>query len=146
MPVTDEQVATLRAQLEGKLDEHKRLLAQLDPAAARKGYAALIAAAFSLAVDRRFAQGGDADEATVIDYVADVRSRTEGSAEIDPRVAERLILAVYTDEQIRDIDVRVRYETQILLLAALVADVQFDDAGLERFLSQARELADKWLA
>ena len=59
MTVTDEQVATLRAQVEGKLDEHKRLLAQLDPATARTGYAALIAAAFSLAVNSRFAHDGD---------------------------------------------------------------------------------------
>jgi hypothetical protein len=144
MAVTDEQTAALRAQLEGRLDEHKRLLAQLDPATARKGYAALIGAAFSLAVDSRFAHDGD--KATVIDYVADARSRTKGAAEIDPRVAERLILAVYTDEQIRDIDVRVRYETQVLLLAALVADAQLDDAGLESLLTQARQLADKWLA
>ncbi len=144
MAVTDEQVATLRAQLEGNLEEHRRLLAQLDPATARTGYAALIAAAFSLATDRRFA--ADGDMAQVVEYVASVRSTTESMAEIDPRVAERLLLAVYTDEQINDIDVRVRYETQILLLAALVADAQLDKTDLDTFLAQARSLADKWLA
>jgi hypothetical protein len=144
MAVTDEQIATLRAQLEGKLDEHKRLLAQLDPATARTGYAALIAAAFSLATDRRFA--ADGDRAQVIEYVASVRSTTESTAELDPRVAERLLLSVYTDEQINDIDVGVRYETQILLLAALVADAQFDKPDLDMFLARARRLADKWLA
>ena len=144
MAVTDEQVATLRAQLEGNLEEHKRLLAQLDPATARTGYAALIAAAFSLATDRRFA--ADSDRAQVIEYVASVRSTTESMAEIDPRVAERLLLAVYTDEPINDIDVRVRYETQILLLAALVADAQLDKTDFDTFLAQARSLADKWLA
>jgi hypothetical protein len=144
MAVTDEQVATLRAQLEGNLEEHKRLLAQLDPATARTGYAALIAAAFSLATDRRFA--ADGGRAQVTEYVASVRSTTESMAEIDPRVAERLLLAVYTDEQISDIDVRVRYETQILLLAALVADAQLGETDLDTFLAQARSLADKWLA
>lgn len=144
MAVTDEQIATLRAQLTGDLDEHKRLLSQLDRGAARTGYAALIAAAFTLAVDRRFAKRGDA--AAVMEYVADVRSRTDGTSEIDPRVAERLILAVYTDEQVRDIDVRERYETQILLLAALVIDAQMDSSVVDDFLGHARKLADKWLA
>lgn len=144
--VTDEQVATLRAQLAGDHAEHRLLLSQLDRGAARSGYSALIAAAFSLAVDRRFGRDDSDDPAAVMEYVADVRSRTEGAAEINPRVAERLILSVYTDEQVRDIAVAERYETQILLLAALTADAQMDDSALDRFLGLARQLADRWLA
>lgn len=54
MPVTDEQIATLRAQLRGNIVEHRRLLKQLDADEANVGYPALIAAAFITAVQQRF--------------------------------------------------------------------------------------------
>jgi hypothetical protein len=142
MAVTDDQVATLRAQLGGNLDEHEQRLAQLSKAEAATGYAALIAASFSLAAYQRFAKKGDA--ATVMRFVADVRSRTEDTATIDPRVAERLILATFTDEEIDDINLRVRYETQIVLLAAIISDSHLDEAQLDQFLTKARGIADEW--
>ena len=145
MAVTDEQVVTLRAQLAGNLQEHLRLLDQIDPRAARTGYSALVAAAFCEAVEQRFAP--DADAADVIAFVGNVRSRSDDAAEkIDPRTAERLILAVYTDEQVKDIPAEVRYKTQIILLGALIGDEQLDAAGLDAFLGQARKLADQWLS
>lgn len=144
MPVTDEQEATLHAQLAGKFDEHKRLLDGLDPDAARTGYSALVSAAFSIAADERFPEG--TPTADVIEYVGDVRSRTEGAAKIDPAIAERLILAVNTDEEIEDIDPRASFTTQLVLLAALIADADLSDDGLNNFMVQARRLADRWLA
>jgi hypothetical protein len=71
MPVTDEQVATLHAQLAGHLDEHKRLLGELDREAARRGYNALVTAAFSVTVVKRFPK--DTEPGTAIEFVADVR-------------------------------------------------------------------------
>src|SRR6266567_6034791 len=128
MAVTDEQLATLRAQLVGNLEEHLRLLDQLDPVAARTGYSALISAAFCEAVEQRFAP--DASTADVIEFVGNVRSRSDDAADkIDPHIAERLILAVYTDEQIKDLPLEVRYRTQIILLGALIGDEQLDDVG-----------------
>jgi hypothetical protein len=144
MPVTDEQEAALHAQLAGKLDEHKQLLDGLDPAAARTGYSALVSAAFCLAAEDRFPQGTPA--ADVIEYVADVRSRTESTAAIDPVIAERALLAVITDEEIGDIDARTSFQTQLVLLAALIADAHLDADGLDEFMLGARDLADRWLA
>ena len=144
MPVTDEQEATLHAQLAGRVDEHKRLLDALDPVAARTGYSALVSAAFTVAVDDRFPEGTTA--ADVIEFVADVRSRTEGTRGIDPRVAERVIQAIVFDESIDDIDARVSFQTQLVLLAALIADAHLDDAGLDKFMKEARKLGDRWLA
>ena len=145
MAVTDEQVAALRAQLAGSLQEHKRLLAQLDRAAARTGYSALLSAAFCEAVERRFAKGATA--ADVMEFVGNVRSRFDELADkIDPRTAERLILAVYTDEHVPDdLSLEIRYRIQLLLLAALIADEQLDGAGLDAFLVDARKLADQWI-
>lgn len=144
MPVTDDQAATLRAYLSGNFDEHDRLHRQLDPVAARSGYNALISAAFCEAVERRFANDGT--PADVVEFVGNVRARSEQlSQEIDPRTAERLILAVYTDEEIDDIDGNTRLGTQFLLLAALVVEENLDDKGVDKVVASARTLADEWI-
>ena len=144
MPVTDEQEATLHAQLAGKFDEYERLLGSMDPVAARAGYRALVSAAFFLAAEERFPEGSPA--ADIIDYVADVRARSDRTAEIDPVIAERVLLAVSTDEEIDDIDARVSFQIQGFLLAALIADASLDAQELDHFMLRARRLADRWLA
>jgi hypothetical protein len=143
MPVTADQVATLRAYLAGDFDSHKRLFGQLDRTAAQTGYTALLAAAFFEAVDRRFAQNGTT--ADVVELVADIRARhLKDADEIDPRAAERLILAMFTDEEVDDFDTETKVSTQIILLYALITDARLDDAGLDGFLAEARKLADEW--
>jgi hypothetical protein len=144
MLLTDEQVAPLRAQLAGKLEEHRRLLARLDPAEMQTPYRMLVSAAFFVAAERRFPKGST--RADVINFVADARSRTQRLSEVDPQVAERLILAVVGDERIGDIDPKTGFETQMLLLAAFTADAKYDTADLEDFLADARKLANQWLA
>ena len=144
MPVTDDQEATLHAQLAGRFEEHKRLLDGLDPVAARTGYNALVTAAFALAADRRFPDG--TTEADVITWVGDIRSRTEGAAAaINPRLAERLILAFLAVEEPADIDPRTKFQTRLLLLAGLIAEADPDPDSLSIFMARARRLADKWL-
>ncbi|MDQ2875857.1 MAG: hypothetical protein M3Y33_14130 [Actinomycetota bacterium] len=142
--ITDLQAATLRAQLAGHMDEHLRLLDQLD-GPARAGYRTLVSAAFFEAARQRFPEG--TSPADVIEYVGDIRSRLEGAADsIDPRIAERLILAVFTDEQIDDIDAVTNFRTQLLLLGALIAGENPGEARLDQFLARARKLADQWLS
>lgn len=51
---SDLQVATLRAQLAGDFEEHKRLLAEFDEKSDARPYVTLTNAAFFEAVDRRF--------------------------------------------------------------------------------------------
>lgn len=76
-------------------------------------------------------------------FVSDVRSRTNGAAEeIDPLVAERLIRTVYSDESIEDVDAGVVVPTAMLLLAALIADEQFNDGELDDFMAEAVKSAD----
>ncbi len=57
-----------------------------------------------------------------------------------------MIRAVYTEEEIRDIDPSTRLGTQFLLLTALIADEHLDPAGLDEFLAGARDLADQWIS
>lgn len=145
MTVTPDQVATLRALLVGDIEGHKRAFGQLDREAAKTGYTALLAAAFAEAVERRFANGGTKPD--VVAFVGNVRVRTEDLADsIEPHIAERLILAVFTDEEIDDIDAATKYRLYPTLLAGLIVDEQFSGPELDAFLSEARELADEWLA
>jgi hypothetical protein len=145
MAVTDQQVATLRAQLAGHADEHKQLLRQLDWSTEGPAYTALIDAGFFEAVDRRFSAG--TTDADVIEYVGDVRSRFDEAAEaIDPQTGERLILKALGRGSAADLDPKTAFWARHFLLAALIADEQLDDAGLDEFLGEARKIADQWLA
>lgn len=142
MAVTADQVATLRAYLKGDFGEYERLVDQLDSEAAQQGYSALLAAAFFKAIDRRFAKDGT--EADVVEFVATVRARSDRlSDSIDPRTAERLIRAVYTDENIDDLDGEAAISTQFILLGALVVEEQLDEVEIDRLLAEARALADR---
>jgi hypothetical protein len=48
-----------------------------------------------------------------------------------------------TDEEIDDIDARTSFQTQLVLLAALIADARLDDSALGSFMDQARDLANQ---
>jgi hypothetical protein len=145
MPVTDEQVAPLRAQLARQPAESQRLFNFLDQNAKRTGYRTLVSAAFVLAAKRRFAR--DVSPGQVIEFVGDVRSRSpEVAGQVDPKTAERVIMAVFTGESLQDIDPRTSWETQVVLMAAIIGDERLDDEGLDAFLAGARKLADQWLA
>jgi hypothetical protein len=139
MPVTDDQVAALRAYLEGDVERHDALHERVDPA----GYAELLVAAFFGAADRRFGTNGT--KADVVAFVAELRSRTGRLADaIDPRTAERLIMAVIADEEIADIDDRTKGGLYGLLLAALIGDARLSDSELDEFMAGARGIADHW--
>jgi hypothetical protein len=145
MPVTDRQVATLRAQLAGHTAEHKRLLDQLDWKTDGPGYTALLDAAFFEAADRRFSAQTTNEE--IIAYVADVRSRTEETADaVSPDYAERLIAKVLgRGGSIDDLDDKIATRTKHFLLVTLTIDQEYNDAGLDEFLTAVRKIADRWL-
>jgi len=145
MPVNGRQLAALRAQLAGRPDEHKELLGLLDWSVDAMGYTALVDAAFSEAVNRRF--NGQTSAEDIIAYVADVRARTDRAGEVvDPDAAEWLIGAVLGKSDVEDLDPRTAITAKQYLLVALVADAGYDDAALDQFLLDASRLADQWLA
>jgi hypothetical protein len=141
MAVTDGQVAALRALLTGNVSENRRLLGLFDRRTDRIGYSALVNAAFYEAVGRRF--GKSSPPTDVIEYVADVRSRSDDLADkMDPSVGERLIREVLTGDTTDDIDSRTSARAELFLLAALVADEGFGGAELDHFLARVRKMAD----
>jgi len=145
MPVTDDQVAALRALLADDQDRHRQLFGQLDRAEARTGYPALVTAAFGEAVERRFGQ--HCQPADVVAFVAGVRSRSDRLAgQLDPDAAERVINAVLGHGSIRDLDREAVTRAKLVLLAALVADARLDAAALDEFLAAARKLAGQLMS
>ena|SRR5579862_2622049 len=142
MPVTDDQVAALRALLSDDMDRHRQIYAGLDRAETKKGYPALVTAAFIVAVERRF--GTTSELADIVAFVADVRSRSDRLASrLDPDISERVIQAVLGDGTVRGLDKESVTGAKLLLLGGLIADARLDDAGLDEFLATARKLADQ---
>jgi hypothetical protein len=145
MPVTDLEVATLRAQLAGRMDERKRLFQQLDWASEGLAYVRLVDAGFFEAVDRRFGKRVTVND--VIAYVADVRSRFDAAAEaVDPRAGEQLILEMLGHGSTDDLDDKVAFRTKSFLLTAMIADEHLDDGALDEFMTQVRKIADRLLS
>lgn len=145
MPVTDDQVAALRALLSDDMDRHRQLFGALDRAAAKEGYTALVTAAFIEAVERRFGAGYQATD--IVTFVADVRARSDRLArELDPDVAERVIRVVLEDAPVEDLPRNAVTGAQLLVLVGLIADARLDDAGLDDFLAAARKLADQLMS
>lgn len=145
MPVTDDQAAALRALLSDDMDRYQQIYGSLDHAEAKKGYPALVTAAFGIAVERRF--GTSYQPANVVTFVADVRARSDRLASrIDPDVAERAIEAVLGHGTIRGLDREAVTSAKLLLLGGLIADARLDDTGLDEFLAAARKLADQLMS
>jgi DNA primase len=68
-----------------------------------------------------------------------VRGRSERlAAALDPRIAERVIVAAVGGDYVHDLDPAERIKMKMLLLAGLIADMYLDDAGLDEFVGQAR--------
>lgn len=145
MPVTDDQVATLRALLSDDMDRYRQLFSGLDRAEAKKGYSALVTAGFVEAVERRF--GTSYQAANIVEFVAEVRARSDQvAAELDPDVAERVIRVVLEDAPVDDLSRNAITGAQLLLLIGLVADAQLDSQELEQFLAGARKFADQLMS
>lgn len=145
MPVTNQQAAALHAQLAGHLADYERLLDGLDSKADSRGYSALLTAAFHNAVDLRFTRDSTLDEVT--EFVADVRARSERLRDaIDPHVAEQVMVAAVAGDHVRDLDPAESNMMKMVLLAALVADMHLDQAGLDEFIAKARAFADELLS
>ena len=145
MPVTDDQVAALRALLSDDMDRHQQIYAGLDRIEAKKGYPALVTAAFIVAVERRF--GTNSQSADIVTFVADVRARSDRLASrLDPDVSENVIQAVLGHGTVRGLDKEAVTSAKLLLLGGLIADAHLDDAGLDEFLASARKLADQLMS
>lgn len=147
MAITDKHVAVLRAQLTGRRGEHLRLAKQLSPEESNQEYAALVAAGFIRAVERRFIRNEEtADVSEVVDFVADLRAiDDEMSDVINPQLAESMILHLLNKGSVADADADTKFGHQIVILATLVGEEQFSTTELDTFLTDARSLGNDLL-
>jgi hypothetical protein len=140
--VTDEQVAMLRAHLNGDKAEHDRLAAEPDPPDFQPGFNALVATAFVEAVNRRF--GRDRLLADIVRFVAHMRAEFLRDPDLlDPIAAEKLIQAALGDQQAAaELDDDAKARGQVFLLPALVDEAKLDRDGVDGLLTTARNQTD----
>lgn len=144
MPVTDDVVAIVRAYLEVDGERARQLLDALDESQ-NFAYQAMIAGTFMAAVTRKFNKQSSRDE--IIDYVAQVRSRSEEMADaLEPSATERMIESIYSDVDIDDIHPRTVMSIEIFIAVAIVTDKGISGPELEDFLTTARQYGEKILS
>jgi hypothetical protein len=150
MPVSDRQMAVLKAlvTLQGK--EHERLIdemVEIEGPEVNERHSMLMGAALVEAAEKRFLRNGRiAPKSEVVSYVAEVRCRTEAAAEeLNPTIAERVLLAALGKDDLDDLDNETVIEMEVVLLAVLVVEEEYSDEELDAFLKLVRRTADEWL-
>ncbi|MCW2865206.1 MAG: hypothetical protein JWP48_6914 [Actinoallomurus sp.] len=142
MIIPDEQIASLRAFLAGDSEEGMRPTGRFVESGGVEGYGELVYAAFAVVVSRRFSPSWTI--ADVVRGVAAVRARLlDVDVDVDPRAAEVMIRRVLGDAVTDDFEDESKARAQVFVLLVLVDDEDFDDAGLDAFLSEVRNLADQ---
>jgi hypothetical protein len=144
MPVTDAQVAALRAFLVHDPDATARLTTKLGDDGI-DGYLYLAEAALSVVAGWRFSPRFTITD--LVRYVASVRIwRTADGAgyDLDPAAAENVLLYFLGSTDVGLPDSGVRLRTVVALLDALAASELSSESDVDALLTEARELADQW--
>ncbi|MGP4028376.1 hypothetical protein [Actinomadura sp. 3N407] len=112
------------------------------------GYMSLLHGAFTVAVRRRFSPTYTVGE--IVRFVADLRIKVEEEAYlINTLVAEDMIRRAVDARPLKDggpEDVESVLHSQVFILLHLVAEADFDRAGLEQFIEDATAYTRVWLA
>jgi hypothetical protein len=141
MAVSDQHVAILRAMVTANGDEALRLVEASERSGDTLGLSALLGAAFTQAVERRFGERRQVSD--VIRYVATVRGRAPDQ-DFDPLDAENMIRAGLGDSAaVEGMTDEAKADVQGALLVELMADEQLDDAGLDEFVERARHKGEQ---
>jgi hypothetical protein len=144
MPITDTQVAALRAFLVRDTEETVPLAYQLGDEA-MQGYVLLSDAALSVAAGRRFSP--TFTSADLVRYVASVRSSRLADGDqydFDPIVGETVLRHSLGQTVTQTLELEPRLRAVITLLDALAETELSSEADLDDLLAEARQLADRW--
>lgn len=146
--VNEEHAAALRSHLVDGPDAWEPLQAKTTTDEDAAGYMSMLYAAFAVAVRRKFSTNPTVGQ--VVRFVADLRAAAADDANlIDPLVAEDMIRRVIGAPSPRDggpDDPETVLSAQNTMLLVLVAEAEFDMAGLGDFVIDAAEFAKKWVA
>jgi hypothetical protein len=144
--VTDEQIVWLHAYLSGEYELAERLTSQAADSSAADGIAELTYAAFVIAARRKFSPGWT--DADMIRFVAHVRAPRGLPDILDPRAAEHQLRSALGGGETRTAyhpDAEARAAAQVILLHALIQDLNLDEPARVDLLNQARNLANRLL-
>jgi hypothetical protein len=144
MPVTEQQLAAVRALILGDSSDFIRVGGQLTDAD-MYGYELLLQASLSVAARRRFSSGySDGD---LIRYVARIRAGTGNRAEdmdLDPLATETTLRHALAQPVPYIHDPVTRLRSSMALLTVLVSDLGLEESGVDHLLGAARPLAERW--
>lgn len=129
-------VAALRALLSCDVDEHLRLVGEIDREGSVDAYGVFYEATFAEAVHRRF--GAEATRGDVIRFVAQIRANRSRHDDFDILAAERLLLAVLGDQRA----MQRLTEEDTALIAPLLLELA-KTLPADELLANAQELADQ---
>jgi hypothetical protein len=144
VPVTDEQVVTLRAFL--IFDPvYERLTRELAGTGRWQGFSELVVSGFVTAVRRRFSPAWTS--AQIVRFTAQVRNglRPHG-VDLDPLATEILLRQALGDRITTNHDDTTHAQVMLYVLGELIVSEHLDPVGLDAFLAEARALADARLA
>jgi hypothetical protein len=144
MPVTDMQIAVLRAFLTHEGDRLTTLAYQLGEAG-MLGYVRLAEAALSVTARRRFAPR--LTNADLVKFVAAVRTArlSDGDEfDFDPVVGEYVLRYSLGQPVKQALDLESRLVAVVALLDALAEEELTSEADINSLLAEARLLADRW--
>ncbi|TDB90159.1 hypothetical protein E1264_05815 [Actinomadura sp. KC216] len=146
--IREENILALRSFLQEGPQAWEELLSGMQTDEAAAGYMSLVYGAFCVAVRRRFSPKYTVGE--IVRFVAELRMATEEDAEpINALAAEDMIRRVVGAPPLRDggpDDVTTVLYAEVFVLLSLVAEAQFDRAGLEQFIEEATAYTEMWLA
>ncbi|GAA4227819.1 hypothetical protein GCM10022254_16430 [Actinomadura meridiana] len=112
------------------------------------GYMTLLYGAFCVAVRRRFSPRYTVGE--IVRFVADMRiAADEDAGMINALVAEEMIREAVGAQPLQDSgpdDVETVLQAEIFTLFYLLAEADYDRAGLEQFIDEATAYTRTWLA
>lgn len=144
MAISGGMVTAMRAYL-GALhaDSNDEFHEPVRKAGRGEGLDLLLLAAFTVAARRRFAPAWY--PADVIRYIAEIRSSTsEMAGMLNAMVAENQLRAALGQQVSSVPDAETRMRAQMILLIALTAD--YSEKDLDTFMTDARAVAENWLA
>ncbi|GAA4390811.1 hypothetical protein GCM10023088_67190 [Actinomadura verrucosospora] len=112
------------------------------------GYMSLLFGAFEVAVRRRFAPTYTVGQ--IVRFVADLRiAASEDANLINPIIAEDMVRRAVDAPPLKapvPDDLTATLNAQVFILLYLVAEMDFDRAGLEQFIDEVTDYTEQWLA
>ncbi|GGQ30602.1 hypothetical protein BKA00_002874 [Actinomadura coerulea] len=144
--ITDLHKRALRAFLVGADEEWEVCASEIQGEGdSSQGYPTLFAFALGTMVRRRFPPPWSWTD--VIRYVADLRIKLDEQAdELNPRLAENVIRFLLSDHSLNEPPLTSANQEEVagiqqMLLVALTAEADLDDAGVDELINEAAEAA-----